>query len=371
MIRWFAILAALPACDVVFRVDHLAQPDRDATTGDAHSSIDAGCDGTRVGKFGRGATGMVTVCIPSSAPTFELSAIDTNDPSCLDSNNVCVITGTTITLDSMQITGDHSLVIAAATEIDVGGVVDLTHETVMTQDCPGAASGVAATPISGGGGGGGGGWSSEGGAGGNGLQSSGGSGANASPLPTMLRGGCAGATGGNGDTSSGGGFGGQGGSAIYLTAPKIVLGTAASINASGHGGAGGTHGISSAGAGGGGGGSGGLIVFDATSITAAGSGRYVANGGGGGGGGGGLSGDGQPGGTARAPNYLGVGGLAPNTVASAGANGGSGTAPGVGATMATGRGGGGGGGGGQGWILYYSQAELTGLTASPPLEHGL
>lgn len=287
----------------------------------------------------------------------------------------CFITKVDITVTNLAVTGSKPLVLLAANEINVTGLLDIASH-VAVGSVPGTTGpGVPATPCgnfpqapanaSGAGGGAAASLASAGGPGGSGGDGNNGAAAGgtkylpflASP-PDVLRGGCNGQTGGMG--MGNGGTGGYGGGAIYLAAGgTISMGASGIINASG---AGGSQAAKSAG--GGGGGSGGMIILWAPSFNLTAGAKLVANGG-----------SGSSGGDSNGPG-LGTAGNDPdptNPMTPAlggnddiGGDGGNGFAQGsLGTAGNTGpSSAGGGGGGGAGGYIQANMA-LANATASP------
>lgn len=258
----------------------------------------------------------------------------------------------------LEVRGDHPLIIASASTIDVAGFIDVASiedriagagadPAICTQE----AAGNGIDNMGGGGGGGGGGHAASGGAGGEGDNNddpaAGGSGGQVLPEPQTPRGGCRGGKGGLGGAGAGG-AGGSGGGAVQLSAASsIAIRTSALIAASGGGGLGGTEDDG----GGGGGGSGGFIGLDAPSVTIADGARLVANGGGGGGGA-----DDEPGtggGSAADDADPALGGSSGGNGSSDGGPGGSLESPNAPDVTETSNRGAGGGGGSVGYILIW------------------
>jgi hypothetical protein len=383
-----ALLLALGGCDAVFGLD---TPKLHDAGGGGSDSGSADCS-SMVGLYGKnGNAGWFQYCAVPGVRTFSnTTLIDTDDTSGMTCAGhepfACLIESGTITLNGLvTVTGTRPLILAASTVIDINGILDVSSSpagngpAANPQLC--SQNGTGATGMAGIGGGGGGGaggsWSSMGGnggrSGGRGLGVVGGGAAMPSDSPTMLRGGCAGASGGVATGGSGGGRGGSGGGAVYLMSPQIVLDATSQIESVGMFGTGGVSGGAATGSGGGaGGGTGGLIVFDTEMLQLPPSGGLVfANGGGAGAGGDAMT-NGMTGMRSNAPGMAGTGGLA--TVAGGGV-GGTG-ALGIAAAGTGGDGGGstehaggGGGGGGQGFILLFTMGDApnpTDTRFSPP-----
>jgi len=214
--------------------------------------------------------------------------------------------------------------------------------------------------------------SDEGGDGGDsgGIGSTGGKAGGSITVDSLL-GGCAGGPSSGGPAIAGDTIGSHGGGAVWIAADTgtLVLGSKATINASGAGGAGGK--AVSANRGGYGGGSGGLIVLQAPMITQSDNAKIFANGGGGGGGsaGGGPEVPGNPGSDPLDPGGAG-GGTGATSGGDQGGGGGQGfpaaslTAKNGGLGNSTAAGGGGGGGGG-GAIRVLSNSPVMGSNVSP------
>ena len=270
-----ALVLALGGCDAVFGLD---TPKLHDGGGSADAGIECpGAEGWQV----RQATErrMVGVLRDALAPSrCPASSIPTPIRGARAMRAaVCLIEGDTIGVTAtVTAGGSKPLVLAAATAIDVGAILDVSS----TQAATGPAANFANCQVStaggasstGGGGGGGGSWSTQGGGGGvgGGLAGNNGAGGEAGKTfdaPIALRGGCSGADGGAATGGGGGGTKGNSGGAVYLTSPLITLESNAAIISGGLGGRGGvTGGASNGGGGGGGGGTGGLIVLDTGSL---------------------------------------------------------------------------------------------------------
>lgn len=264
--------------------------------------------------------------------------------------------------------GSRPFALVATNELRILGTLDVSSQRgrPTMRGAGGNPSGLCtsvAVPESaegGGGGGAGGTFSTVGGTGGNGnLDGSDSSMANraggkpGAPLqaPGLLRGGCDGQDGAPGDLPSGGAAG-QGGGAVYLSAPSL---TVSGVVRAGGAGAGVPTGTDDAG---GGGGSGGAIILESPLLRV--SGLLLATGGGGAKGANGLS-DGSAGtdGEAITPAPGGGGG-------GGGGPGGAGGTDSAGGNGMPNNGGGGGGGGGAGFIvLLGAQPNTVGALMMP------
>ena len=297
-----------------------------------------------------------------------ITVVDTsNSPMCNPNHDqadeYCVIAGTSFVISSavtLRASGPKPLVlISTSAMFDLSGSIDVSsHAGTLTgaggnsADC---VAGSAATMNSGGAGG------SFGGKGGDGKTADGVGGVAAPPtttFPTKLRGGCKGGD-GAGDPR---GIGGNGGGAVEIIAPKVVVG--GQINASGAGG----HGGAANKSGGGGGGAGGMIVIDAPLIMLVGTASVFANGGGGAQGGATGGGhEGADGGEALAPLTPAIGGKTAALDGGGGGNGAAGTTSKDGDTAvnAAGPNGGGGGGGGASGFVRAPGATSTMIAPAP------
>jgi hypothetical protein len=379
-----ALLFALGGCDAVFGLD--TPKLRDAGAGGDSGSGSADCS-TKVGAYGNnGNAGWFQYCPVPGVKTFsDITTINTDAPAtCADHETfACLIESGTITLNGVvTVTGSRPLILAASTEIDINGVLDVSSSATGNgpaadpQVCSQTGTGATGASGIGGGGGAGGSWRSMGGDGGRGgtggLGVVGGTAAMPSDQPTMLRGGCAGASGGDATGGSTGGQGGPGGGAVYLMSPQIVLDAASQVEAVGMFGTGGKSGGGATGSGGGaGGGTGGLIVFDTATLKLPSTGGFVFANGGGGGAGGDPSSNGMDGMRSSGASTAGMGGLAGISGGGIGGTGALGTASaGIGGNGATSaHAGGGGGGGGQGFILLFTMNAVpspTDMRYSPP-----
>ena len=330
-----------------------------------------------LGDAGSGSGDASVKCIPGSLfspcfttlptkPVTVVGGVNTDDPTmCAVSSQlgggpeVCVIGGSTVTVQNVRATGSRPLVIAAVTDLTVSGMLDIMGG--FTTQAAGANTGSCIGPGPGGdsatspGGGGGGGFGATGEKGGAGsttaVNPGNAGGIGTAPTLMFVRGGCDGAKGGdNTATTALGGLGGTAAGAVYLVAGNSIdvtsTGTIAAAGGGGKGGAG-------TGGGGGGGASGGLVGLDAPTVSV--EGTIYANGGGGGGGGGTQvkGGAGQDGSVNNAgPGLAGT------------PNGGGGGTGGVGATPASAGNSGactdqcaGGGGGGSIGIVWMATAQ--------------
>jgi hypothetical protein len=323
-------------------------------------------------------TGLVRVCLasaPSKAVSYPtVTQLDTTDTAgCTqtmaqaDGPELCIIAGTTVTIDgALLVTGSRALVLIAADSATVSGTLDLSSTSAGRRGA-GANQGTCVHPgpgaddTGGAGGGGGAGLGTNGGTGGTGDlndngspvgQGRGGMAGVAQTMPTLLRGGCRGGDGGAGDAVHRA-PGGDGGGAVYLIAGNTIH-IPGDVFASGAGG-GTTASTPGAEQGGGGGGTGGMIGLDAPRIDIL--GRVVANGGAGGGGGGGLGGSPGGDGTTTSWNAPAAAGTGGGSIP--GGNGAPGTA--IGATTdidgSSNDGGGGGGAGGLGIIVVHGAID--------------
>lgn len=292
---------------------------------------------------------------------------------------------------TLRAIGARPLVIASWSTISIDGVLDVGSSTADGRIGAGAnpticgvgraqAGDDETTTGGGSGGGGGGAFGGNGGKGGpgDGLENPGGNGGQKTTIPTIVRGGCAGAASGKAgpdsqvtaatgdDTVT---AGGAGGGAIQLSARvSISVGTAGRVRA---GGAGGRGAIDGTACGGGGGGSGGFIGFDAPAYGFTTNARIASNGGGGGtsaefqspaAAGGGHGGDGRDDATQAA------GGTYPNSCALNGPPGAAGaTLDGPNANQGTASCGGAGGGGAVGFIVVFGAfTPPVDVVFSPP-----
>ena len=274
------------------------------------------------------------------------------------SSAVCVIAADTITLQSghkWRFKGARPVILLAKT-ISVLGELNAASNHGGDSG-PGAQVGGCddgTVPINKGGGQGGS-FGGQGGDGGDQQGSANSRGLAGAPLQlTMFRGGCHAEDGGGATNPNA-----AGGGAIALIANSIVVGTGATINASGAGGDGGNGPDD----GGGGGGSGGMIVLEAPNISLAADSQIFANGGHGGGGASSV-GPGSDGTDPADATSGGTGGNG-NSTAGDGAPGyPSATRNGTSATAAAD--GGGGGGGGAGVIRVYLGTLTSGQVSPPP-----
>jgi hypothetical protein len=361
------LILALSGCDALWNIDKIPETGDGGLGGEG--MVDSAC--TMVGKYGGGLRGgMFTHCVLREAGDVVLDHdFSTNsNTQCRyfttglsPGVTVCVIEGKTITVTgSVAVSGQASLVLAAADTLTIAGKLDLSQVTAAgsTPSFCGPLLGSGDNGLGGtvGGGGGGGSFKRIGGAGGMGT------GAKAKPgmkldFPDDIRGGCPGGDGGNGSMGTGG-LGGGGGGAVYLIAKTAIHITQnGSINASGRPGtAGGNK------SGGGAGGAGGFIGIDSKVFTYDPAGAWVfANGAGGGGGGAGSTAGGPP----LSPPVSAIGGT-PN-----GGPGAANDSQGVdGGTDSTN--GGGGGGGGEGHLVIFTPdltpADRAHLSPDPTLD---
>lgn len=277
-----------------------------------------------------------------------------------------------LTLDGttrLRVVGSRPLAIISRGTVTLaaGAVIDLSAGGAGARAmCSDNAAQPGAIDSGGASGGGGGGFGAAGGNGGNGDsdggQSTGGTGGAAVTLPTGPLGGCPGAGGGEGGDP--GGAGALGGGAIYIAAAtKIDIAATAGINAGGGGGAGGARSGGSFGdAGGGGGGSGGMILFESPLVRSAG---ILAANGGGGGEGSGNNDAGDPGDKALLTIEPALGGTGGSGTGTAGGVGGTVATPPGGTPPGAQQGGGGGGGGSVGFIHVDSTDVQLGTLVSP------
>jgi len=307
-----------------------------------------------------------TLTAPNGQPTSPAHVILDAAEGPLD---VVFVAALTLEADAtLRVTGpnfDRPLGIAAAGDVDIRGILDVSNNGAGSRSdaaCGAQVGNRGQNSTQGAGGSGGGALHGAGGDGsaGNkdGTNTAFGTGGSArTTRPRSPIGGCDGGDGGDG--SGMGGQGGDGGGAIYIaSATAIRVATSGVIDA---GGGGGQPGGQNADAGGGGG-SGGMILLESAMIAI--QGIVVANGGGGGEGNNGMPG--QPGqrGAARA-----AGGAGGDGTGGDGAAGGAGTGLDGLATSDLQNGGGGGGGGGVGYIAIACPAPmLAGAVISPPLE---
>lgn len=281
----------------------------------------------------------------------------------------CIITGGTVTISSLNVTGPRPLVVVAHDQITVTALLDVASHRATAAvgagsgptDCQPFGRNAADAPA--GGGGAGGSFMFPGGDGGtgDGVNHQGGLAPSSDVgAPSRLRGGCPGQPGGGGKPNDGG----AGGGAVYLVSAGTIA-VSGTIDASGAGGVGGD-----AQDGGGGGGSGGMIVLYGAQVTTASTTLLIADGGGGGGGGAnsGLNPRGSNGQDPMlaTPIAAALGGPGGILIGFTGGDGGNGYATGSAATPGlsgdTGAGGGGGGGGG-GYI--QSNRDLGAAALSP------
>ncbi len=373
MLRALASVALLAGCDSMFGFND-SRPD--APT-DAFVPV---C----LGKQGPGRSGLLEVCLDTPpAETRDL-------PATLDSEaagacttlvaqtdalhtEVCLVIARNLVVGTaLELRGRYPIALVALDTLTISAEVSAAsrRDTLVVgpgTPFPGCSfagrNGTNGVTSTGGGGGAGGAFGGIGGVGGDAGTAIGGDGAPAVPL-SFLRGGCPGGRGGDGaGSNANNGNGGASGGGLYLIAGKEIS-VAATINASGMGGAGGARGLAlDFGGGGGGGGSGGLIGFDAPRVRLEATARLVANGGGGGGGGGTGAGanagvDGRDPDLASGAPPFGAAGGGPGLPG--GNAGGGGAAAGIAAMsgLNASNGGAGGGGGGVGHIAIFS-AEVS------------
>jgi hypothetical protein len=377
VIRAALIVVALTGCDSLFSIDHVSDPQRDA------SLVDGNGDGAN----GDTPDGPTATCLKTAfghnlCPSvvggpmvFGTETIDSGtDMRCnsilqgAGAPELCVIAASSITISGdLFVKGTRPVVLWSSGTIMVTGSVDVSsHSTLIGPQArrgagasvTGCTPGPAAKQSSvtgGGGGGAGGSFVGLGGVGGNSDTDT----ARlpvAATTPTAIRGGCAGGAAGGDLTGAHAGTGGDSGGAMYLIAATSidVSGGLYAWGAAGYGGAGGN---SDSFAGAGGGGSGGFIGLDAMTVTMTAASVAIAQGGAGGGGASGatpgaIGGELTPtSGVSNAP-----GGIGPGEAGAGGESSGGGSDSGLpgnsyGMTMG---GGGGGGGGGMGTIVIQA-----------------
>ncbi len=278
------------------------------------------------------------------------------------------VRGLTVAAGSaVRVIGTRPLVVVAATDIELGGVLDASGK----RDVPGAGAatnrgagsdGLATDESAGGGGAG---HSAAGAAGSNASGANGQGGATYGDAElSVLSGGSKGGV---------GGFrlcapqpGGAGGGAVQLfAAGAIRVGDSGGVNAGGGGGTGGK--ICNTAAAGSGGGSGGAIFLQANEVQV--RGVLAANGGGGGSGTtacGGFSSDGLPGEDGTLAAAPARGGLSADCGSTVGGSGGSLQGAAVAAPNGNGAGGGGGGAPGRIRIVSAKPAVLDGVVSPAP-----
>jgi len=267
----------------------------------------------------------------------------------------------------LRVVGSIPLVIASWSSIAVDGTIDVGSSReggargagADSERCESQApTGGEDSFYGGGGGGGGAGFGDRGGSGGDGSSADSGAGGAASLWPSMVRGGCAGASGGSGRSMSA--EGGSGGGALHLAArDEIRINGAVLANGAGGRGGGrafyangddGEDGNGHSEYGGGGGGSGGLVGLEAASVVLGSAAVLAANGGGGGEGGDREDG-GAPGSDGLSAKREAPGGAGYANQGGDGGGGGFDFDPGGDDALDGGQGGGGGGGGGAGFIV--------------------
>ncbi len=300
----------------------------------------------------------------------------------LVSGNVCALVAKSIVIKqgiTLSAHGSKPLALLGH-DIDVEGTIDVASHSMGGLQAKGPAADrtdcnvPTSAAVNGGGAGGtydsqhtdG---SDEGGDGGNaGTNGSNGGKAAGSISVDSLLGGCAGAPSSGGPAVAGDTIGSHSGGAVWISADTgtLMIGSNATINASGAGGVGGK--VDSGNRGGYGGGSGGLIVLQAPMITQSPNAKIFANGGGGGGGDAngtvGSAGNdpldqrgaGGGKGAKSSPDQGGDGGQGYTAVSPTAKNGGTGSSD---------TSGGGGGGGGGGAIRVLSNTTIMGPNVSP------
>jgi hypothetical protein len=307
---------------------------------------------------------------PQGNPTSPPSVVDG------DARILSIDSYTDTTNVFLRVIGSRPLIIASWSTIRVDGFIivrsnssagdGLTGAGANPAVCQASAASAGESGTDGGGGGGGGSFQLAGGMGGGGATMEagitiGGAAGGVVAVPSVVRGGCAGANGGNGDQPEGG-DGGAGGGAVQLTAFGRITITGF-VLAGGEGG-----GPSGQDSGGGGGGSGGYIGFEAPEVSIESTATLASNGGAGAGGTYNNSGTGDGGQDSLSSELAANGGKA--SVADLSGDGGNGSARdtaaqnGMDGTM----GGGGGGGGGAGYVIVWSSnvAIDGGAIVSPP-----
>jgi len=373
VVHWFAWLVVLAGCDQVFGLQGLPESDE-----------------LCIGRNGPAMSGWFSTCLqaPPPAQLAGQSTID-SDADCSEvitneGGEVCIVAAYDIAIYTKLATkGRRPLVLASIHSFEIGasgGISVASHRGQDNgagsdfKDCPMNINGNNASAQSGGAGAAGGSFQTIGGQGGRGDGNLAHAAPRPEPEPAFVRGGCRGGVGGNGSIASGGGAGASGGALYLVAGSELVIDGV--LNASGEaagGGAGGSAGTSG-GAGGGGGGSGGLIGIDAPRVIIGSTATLVANGGPGGGAGSstqsGANGtESDPATVFPFPSSGGAGGSS-----NAGGPGGAGAVRDIpaaagGDTAGLGGGGGGGGGGGAGFIkVFATQLEMspTALFTPPP-----
>jgi hypothetical protein len=286
--------------------------------------------------------------------------------------DLCVMSGSVITVNATTAHGMRGLLLLATDSIVINGALDVSSKRGGQVGAGGdaascTAAGAGNQDDGGGSGGAGGSFIGKGGDGAmgdtnnNGAPAgpSNGGAAGAVQAAVFVRGGCPGAKGGDGQGGSHGGAASHGGGAVYLIAANTIHVTATgAIYASGSGGN-----KADDESGGGGGGSGGLVGLDATTLTI--DGIIAANGGGGGGGGSnqGPPTDGTDGTTMMFDQRANGGNGGQGQPDSPDGGKGGGLSQANGDTPQPAAGGGSGGGGGVGVVLVHG--ALTGTQISP------
>ncbi len=308
-------------------------------------------------------TGILKGKMNTTVPTKTMVLSQVGGPDVL----LATINNFTLSDDAnITVTGSRPLLLAVWGSAVIDGDISVSASfatagpggaAAQTTECPLTATGNPGATGTPSGGGGGGAFQGAGGLGGSTTSGNG----TALPIPTVIRGGCAGGTGGGGTL----GPRGAGGGAIQITARlSITIQSGGSIGAGG-----GAGGFGRAAYGGGGGaGAGGYIGLETPTLTV--TGTLAANGGGGGGGASdiGNATSGNNGATSGNAAAGGPGAAATNVGACG--KGGNGS---FGGTLAAQDGvatacGGGGGGGGAGYILFWSPATtVSGVISPPPL----
>ena len=290
---------------------------------------------------------------------------------------------------TLRVVGNHGLLVASWSNIDIRGAIDVSSKADFDQElmqpwrkggganpasCAGMGTGAAgvtdANESNGwGSGGGGGGFGAVGGIGGMTDGGNGGAGGMAlGALPDGLQGGCPGGKGGDGTNwmtfPDSGGAGGDGGGALHLTArDSVVIASTGELHAGGAGGFPGDPDIDSNGnthrVGGGGGGSGGQLGLEGERVDIEDSAVVAANGGGGGGGC--NNNIGEPGEDGLLDEVPAIGGDGEGTPG--GSGGARDTPAGLPGVGDTGNEGGGGGGGGVGYIILYGDNVTVNVNA--------
>jgi hypothetical protein len=357
-----AVTIDAPALCTTWTAEHMAPCALPAPTGDltltqAGSTYDWDTD-TGVLKMKAG----VTVAVPTMVLT------QANGPEIL----VASVSNLTVEDNArLRASGSRALLIAVWDVATIHGEIDVSASftaegpggagstTVFCGSAPTGNGGVAGTPATGGGGG------AFGGDGGRGGNAASGEGLKI-PIPTIIRGGCAGGVGGGSTAATNATRGGGGGAVEIAARTSITVSATGNIEASGGAGRAGTAGFG----GGGGGGAGGYVGLDSPSVTIA--GVVAANGGSGGGGASDVAnGTNGHNGLSRGTRATGGAGAVTSNVGTCVKGGDSSGSGGLDAVNAGASPcGGGGGGGGGGYILIWSaQPAITG-TVSPAFTVG-